>query len=84
MMNGVKKMSKEVGRRIRALRRLKRFTQKDLAQRLKISMSMLSNIERGVQGARPEMLHEISQILGVSPEEFFLMPVNLKKFSLIK
>ena len=76
-------MSREIGRRIRALRRLKRYTQQELSKQLGISVSMLSNIERGVQTARPALLEEIADVLEVPPEELFLVSGDLKKYSLM-
>jgi len=38
-----------LGRRIRALRRLKRMTQQELATRLGLSATLLSYIERGLK-----------------------------------
>jgi len=66
-------MSKLLGRRLRALRRLKRLTQKDLAGRLGISVSNLSAIERGDKYPRVEMLKKIARILDVPLEELFVL-----------
>ncbi len=63
-----------LGMRIRALRRLKRMTQQDLAEKLELSASQLSNIERGVKGTTPELLERIAKALDVPREEFFLLP----------
>jgi transcriptional regulator with XRE-family HTH domain len=67
-------MSELLGRRLRALRRLKRLTQKDLAGLLGISVSNLSTIERGDKYPRVEMLKKIARILEVPLEELFVLP----------
>ncbi len=63
-----------LGMRIRALRRLKRMTQQELAGELELSASQLSNIERGVKEATPELLEKMAKALDVPREEFFLLP----------
>ncbi|MBT9172322.1 MAG: HTH-type transcriptional repressor RghR [Syntrophomonadaceae bacterium] len=70
-------MSELLGRRLRALRRLKRLTQKDLAGLLGISVSNLSTIERGDKYPRVDMLKRIARILDVPLEELFVLPDRL-------
>ena len=67
-------MSEQLGRRIRALRRLKRFTQQELAAKMNISVSILSNIERGRYTPKPQFLEKLADNLGVSGEELFILP----------
>lgn len=57
------------GRRIRAFRKLKGFTQERLAESLGISVSVFGEIERGTRLPTDHMLREISEVLGVSVEE---------------
>ncbi len=71
----------EVGRRIRGLRRLKRLTQQQLAGQLNLSASQLSNIERGLRKARPELLEKIAETLDVALEEFFFLPAQKSHYS---
>lgn len=70
-------MSELLGRRLRALRRLKRLTQKDLAGLLGISVGNLSTIERGDKYPRVDMLKRIARILDVPLEELFVLPDRL-------
>ena len=63
-----------LGKRIKALRRLKRMTQQQLADRLDLSPSLLSNIERGVKEPKPELLEKMAATLNVPREELFLIP----------
>ena len=60
-----------LGKRIKGLRRLKRMTQQQLADRLDLSPSLLSNIERGLREAKPELLEKMAATLNVQREEFF-------------
>jgi len=63
-----------LGKRIRGLRRLKCFTQKNMAERLGISVSMLSNIERGKKYPNVDLLKKMTDILQVPQEELFVLP----------
>lgn len=67
-------MSILLGKRIRGLRRLKCFTQKNMADRLGISVSMLSNIERGKKYPNIDLLKKMTEILQVPQEELFVLP----------
>ena len=60
------------GRRIRAFRKLKGFTQEQLARRLGISISALGEVERGNKMPSIEMLKRLSVILNVTIAE--MMP----------
>lgn len=68
-------MSVELGRRIKGLRRLKGFTQQELAEQVNISVSLLSNIERGLRKPKPLLLEQVAHTLNVPAEELFLLPV---------
>lgn len=74
---------KALGRRIRALRRLKRVTQQQLAQQINLSASQLSNIERGVKEPHPELLEQMAAALNVPREELFGVSDGFKKYSLL-
>lgn len=66
-------IGKRIGQRIRELRtqRSERWTQEDLAERAKISVSFLSMIERGERVAHVETLAAIASALGVTLSELF-------------
>ena len=66
-------LAKRLGQRIRELRtsRPERWTQEDLAERARISVSFLSMIERGERVAHLETLAALSEALGVSLAELF-------------
>ncbi len=74
-------MSELLGRRLRALRRLKRLTQQELAVNIGISVSMLSSIERGGKYPRVELIKKIAKVLDVSLEELFVLPESLQEHS---
>ena len=67
-------MSLYLGKRIRGLRRLKRHTQQSLAKKTGISVSMLSNIERGKKYPNQETIKKFAEILQVPLEELFVLP----------
>jgi transcriptional regulator with XRE-family HTH domain len=57
------------GRRIRAYRKLKGFTQESFSNELGVSVSIYGEIERGVRMPSHEVLIKIAQALKVSVEE---------------
>lgn len=62
---------KEVGSRIKALRKKKKMTLKNIADETGYSISFLSQLERGKSSATLESLKKISLALGVNPGYFF-------------
>lgn len=57
------------GRRIRAFRKLKGYTQEGFAKQLGLSVSILGEIERGNRTPSQEFLVNVSNTLNVSIEE---------------
>ncbi|MFD2444281.1 helix-turn-helix domain-containing protein [Bacillus sp. CGMCC 1.16607] len=57
------------GRRIRAYRKLKGFTQEGFAKELGISVSIVGEIERGTRLPNNELLNKISNLLKISVSE---------------
>lgn len=55
--------------RIRAFRKLKGYTQAELAERMGISISILGSIERGTRKADDKIIQRISDTLGIDPQE---------------
>lgn len=66
-------MSRRLGHRIKALRRLKRVTQQELAGMIDISVTSLSHIERGRKAPSPQLLEKIARQLDVPGEELFII-----------
>ncbi len=67
-------MSLFLGKRIRGLRRLKRFTQQSMSEKIGISVSMVSNIERGKKYPSYDLIAKIAETLQVPQEELFVLP----------
>ena len=59
---------KEIGQRIRMLRKEKRLSQLELANRLNINMDHLSRIENGNKGMSLDLLTEFSKYFSVSTD----------------
>ncbi|MED3561350.1 transcriptional regulator [Bacillus sp. MUM 116] len=57
------------GRRIRAYRKLKGFTQESFSKELGVSVSILGEIERGNRLPPSDLLKKITQSLKISIEE---------------
>jgi transcriptional regulator with XRE-family HTH domain len=54
------------GRRIRAFRKLKGFTQEGFAKELGVSVSLLGEVERGNRMPSDKFLTEVAEMLDVS------------------
>lgn len=57
------------GRRIRAFRKLKGYTQESLAKELLVSVSILGEIERGNRMPSEDMIELIVKVLNISRED---------------
>ena len=57
------------GRRIRAFRKLKGYTQESFAKELKVSVSILGEIERGNRMPGPDLVKQAAAILNISVED---------------
>ncbi|QQZ09516.1 helix-turn-helix domain-containing protein [Heyndrickxia vini] len=57
------------GRRIRAFRKLKGYTQESLAKELGISVSILGEMERGTRLPSDEFLNKVASLLDISVDE---------------
>ncbi|MCM3444296.1 helix-turn-helix transcriptional regulator [Metabacillus halosaccharovorans] len=57
------------GRRIRAFRKLKGYTQESFAKDLGVSVSVLGEIERGNREPSKEFLEDVAKALNVTIEE---------------
>jgi len=55
----------QLARRIRAFRKLKRYTQMEMAKKLGVSVGVFGSIERGTRKVDEEMLRRISDLLQV-------------------
>ncbi len=57
------------GRRVRAFRKLKGFTQEGLAKELGISVSVLGEVERGSRIPKEDFLVKVAEVLDISLED---------------
>lgn len=57
------------GRRIRAYRKLKGYTQESFAKDLGVSVSVLGEVERGNRLPSEQFIHDVAKALNVSIEE---------------
>ena len=57
------------GRRIRAFRKLKGYTQEEFAKELSVSISMLGEVERGNRIPPESFLQDIAEHLDITVEE---------------
>lgn len=58
----------EIGRRIQSRRKQQGLTQEQLADRMNVSIQMISNLERGNKAIRIDNLINLCQILDVSTD----------------
>ncbi|WP_408008904.1 helix-turn-helix domain-containing protein [Pseudalkalibacillus sp. A8] len=65
------------GRRIRAFRKLKGYTQEGLAEKINISVSILGEIERGNRKPDQAQIHKVAEALNISVEELSPEKVHL-------
>jgi len=61
----------DIGLEIRLLREKRQMTSKELAERVGLSQSQMSRLEKGQRRIDAKMLEKISDALGVSPSYFF-------------
>ncbi|MCX7703591.1 MAG: XRE family transcriptional regulator [Planctomycetota bacterium] len=61
----------DIGLEIRILREKKQMTSKELAEKVGLSQSQMSRLEKGQRRIDAKMLERISTALGVSPSYFF-------------
>ncbi|MEB3103288.1 helix-turn-helix domain-containing protein [Ferviditalea candida] len=59
----------QLAQRIRAFRKLKGFTQSELAEMMGVSIAVLGSIERGTRNADAKIIQNISDALGIDKDE---------------
>lgn len=69
-------MSDVFGRRLRAYRKLKHWTQADLAHRVGVSVAIIGGLERGTRTPTKQLLSSFVSVLGASEEELGLTSAN--------
>lgn len=63
----------QLAQRVRAFRKLKGYTQLELAKELGVSVAVLGSLERGTRKNDPKLLNHIAKTLGISYEELMIM-----------
>ncbi|WP_096272377.1 helix-turn-helix domain-containing protein [Paucisalibacillus globulus] len=58
-----------IGRRIKAFRKLKGFTQVEFANKLGISLNVLGAVERGTKKVPEELIDRIAETLNIDKNE---------------
>ncbi|HLR66637.1 helix-turn-helix domain-containing protein [Virgibacillus alimentarius] len=71
--------TKRVGRRIKAFRKLKGYTQIDLAKKINVPIAHLGAVERGTMIPSGELLDKVSESLNISKEELMLEDIKTKE-----
>jgi transcriptional regulator with XRE-family HTH domain len=61
-----------LGRNIKILRARRGLSQADLAEKADMSITFLSNIERGIKFPLPDIMSKITNALGVEVNELFV------------
>lgn len=59
----------QLAQRVRAFRKLKGYTQQELAKELGVSVAVLGSLERGTRRNDPKLLNHIAKTLDISYEE---------------
>lgn len=59
----------QLAQRVRAFRKLKGYTQLELAKRLDVSVAVLGSLERGTRKPEAKLLTQIADALGVDYDE---------------
>ncbi len=65
---GDEKLLQEIGQRINARRRELHYTQEYLAEKMDVSIQMISNLELGKKAIRPENLVKVCAVLDISAD----------------
>lgn len=74
-------MKYEIGERIRKYREELGISQKELAQRLGVSNSRVSNWEQGINRPDANVLADICRTLNVSPSDLLNVRLSLDEFT---
>ena len=70
-MNSINDLKKAFGQRMRTLRKQKRLSQEDLAEKAGLHPTYVGGVERGERNPSFESVLKISEALGISPSQLF-------------
>ncbi|KKQ73707.1 MAG: Transcriptional regulator, XRE family [Candidatus Woesebacteria bacterium GW2011_GWB1_38_5b] len=62
---------KKLGKKIKKLRKLAKFTQEELAEKMKVSPKYIQFIENGSRKPSLKTVYKIAKVLGVKVQELF-------------
>jgi transcriptional regulator with XRE-family HTH domain len=62
----------QLARRIRAFRKLKGFTQTELAEAVGVSIAIIGSVERNARKADPLLIRRICEALGIEQDELLI------------
>ncbi|AII36488.1 MULTISPECIES: helix-turn-helix domain-containing protein [Bacillus] len=74
-------MSNNTGLKLKKLRKSKKLTLRDLADKLGVTHSYLSKIERGVTNPSLKMINSLAEFFDVDQSYFFTEEKNLDNFT---
>ncbi len=72
MTTNAPSVRKELGKKIRFLRKERRLTQEELGERAGLSYKFIGEVERGAVNISLDSIVKISNALGVKPMELFV------------
>lgn len=72
------------GKRLQEIRKMRRFTQLMLAEKVEVDAKYISRIESGISSPSFEMITKFALALDVQPELLFKFPESESKEDLIK
>jgi len=64
-------LKSDFGKRLQKIRKYKGLTQAQLAEAMDLSIEMISNMERGINGPSFATLEKITEVLKVTAHELF-------------
>ncbi len=78
-----KQLLKEIGERVNLRRKVLGYTQEQLAEKINVSVQMISNLELGKKAIRPENIIKICDTLEISTDYLLTSSDSNRKISVI-
>ncbi len=78
-----KQLLKEIGKRVNLRRKVLGYTQEQLAEKINVSVQMISNLELGKKAIRPENIIKICDTLEISTDYLLTGSDSNRKISVI-
>ena len=77
-------IAKSFGKKLQKIRKTKRITQEQLAEKVALDTMTISRIENGKEYPKPENFAKICDVLQTSPKDFYDFNQNETKQDIIK